>query len=193
MQRHGNAPDNLPDDLVVLDNGIRFAEDRDQMLYLWFHVLERENGQEYKLWRVVKLGLLRYMPQEHRQLTGLTEKMRAALVGLYGARRASYDLLEIKAGIFNPPLGVLQMYGAVGIANSLEAAVRNAELGYAAVHGAIANFEQSRLIPPTVQIGEWLRRAFAELPHVIVVIGHPEPRISQRGMGREGPGVRPYY
>ncbi len=148
----------------------------------------RENGQEYKLWRVVKLGLLRYMPQEHRQLTGLTEKMRAALVGLYGARRASYDLLEIKAGIFNPPLGVLQMYGAVGIANSLEAAVRNAELGYAAVHGAIANFEQSRLIPPTVQIGEWLRRAFAELPHVIVVIGHPEPRISQRGMGREGPG-----
>lgn len=182
--------DLAPNDLEILDNGIQFAEDQDRMEYLWFHVREREDGREYDLWRVVRLGLLRYLPQEHRQEPGLPEKMRAALVGLYGARRADYDLVEIKAGIFNPPLGILQMFGAIGIAESREKAIQNADLGFAAVRGVIANFEQSRLVPLTVQVAEWLRRALAEFPHVLVVIGHPQPRTGRRGMGREGPGER---
>ncbi|MDR7574236.1 MAG: hypothetical protein QN194_15090, partial [Armatimonadota bacterium] len=181
-------PDLAPEDLQILDNGIRFADGRDEMEYLWFRVREREDGREYDLWRVVRLGLLRYLPQEHRQEPGIVEKMRAILVGLYGARQADYDLVEIKAGIFDPPLGILQMYGAIGIAPTLEEAVRNADLGFVAVKGAIANFEQSRLVPLTVQVAEWLRRALAEFPHALVVIGHPQPRRGRRGMGREGPG-----
>ena len=180
--------DLTPDDLDILDNGIRFAEDQDRMEYIWYRVREREDGREYSLYRVVRLGLLRYLPQEHRQEPGIVERMRAALVGLYGARRADYDLVEIKAGIFNPPLGVLQMYGSIGIAPTLDEAVRNADLGMAAVTGAIANFEQSRLTPVTVQVAEWLRRALAEFPHVLVVVGQPQPRRGRRGMGREGPG-----
>jgi len=176
------------DDLVVLDNGVVFNEGQDRLEYLWFHLEEREDGRRYDLWRVVTLRVLRYLPQEARQEPGLVERMRTVLTGLYNQRIARYDLAELKAGIFDPPLGVLQMYGAVGLGEGLEAARRNALLGMAAVQGSMANFEQSRLEPLTVQLAEWMRRALAEFPHALVVIGQPEPRMGARGMGREGPG-----
>jgi len=177
-----------PDDLVVLDNGLAFADGEDRLEYLWFHLLEREDGREYNIWRVVVLRTLRYLPQEARQEAGLVERMRTALTGLYNQRRAEYDLAELKAGIFDPPLGLLQMYGAIGLGTDLDGARRNALLGMAAVRGAMANFEQSRLEPLTVQLAEWMRRALSEFPHALVVIGQPEPRLGARGMGREGPG-----
>lgn len=178
------------DDLTVLDNGMVFADGEDRLEYLWFHLVEREDGQEYDLWRVVTLRTLRYLPQEARQEPGLVERMRTVLTGLYNQRIARYDLAELKAGIFDPPLGVLQMYGAVGLGRDLEGAKRNALLGMAAVQGSMANFEQSHLKPLTVQLAEWMRRALAEFPHALVVIGQPEPRLGARGMGREGPGEK---
>ena len=184
----GYAAEAAPDDLTVLDNGIVFAAGEDRLEYLWFHLVEREGGQEYDLWRVVALRMLRYLPQETRQEPGLVERMRTVLTGLYNQRLAQYDLAEVKAGIFDPPLGVLQLYGAVGLGANLEAARRNALLGMAAVQGSMANFEQSRLEPLTVQLAEWMRRALSEFPYSLVVIGQPEPRIGPRGMGREGPG-----
>jgi len=180
----------VPDDLEVLDNGMAFTEGKDRLEYLWFHLREWEEGQEYDLWRVVCLGVLRYLPQEARQEPGLVERMRTVLAGLYNQRTARYDLAEIKAGVLNPPLGLLQMYGAIGIGDSLERARRNATLGMVAVRGAMANFEQSRLVPLTVRLAEWMRQMLAEAPHALVVIGQPEPRVGARGMGREGPGEK---
>ncbi|HEC36007.1 MAG TPA: hypothetical protein ENI39_05675, partial [Anaerolineae bacterium] len=92
------------DDLTVLDNGMVFADGEDRLEYLWFHLVEREDGQEYDLWRVVTLRTLRYLPQEARQEPGLVERMRTVLTGLYNQRIARYDLAELKAGIFDPPL-----------------------------------------------------------------------------------------
>jgi len=189
LMRRGAGPV-VPSDLEVLDNGMEFAGDRDELEYLWFHLLEREDGREYEVWRVVALRMLRYLPQEARQEPGLVERMRTVLVGLYNQRVARYDLAEVKAGVFDPPLGVLQMYGAVGLGEGLEEARRNALLGMAAIQGAMANFEQSRLVGLTVQLAEWMRRALARFPHSLVVIGQPEPRMGARGMGREGPGER---
>ena len=140
----------MPDDLVLLENRIVFDEARDELDHFRFHVREQENGQTHDLWRVVRLQVLRYLPQETRQEPGLVDRMRTVLTGLYNQRSARYDLVEIKAGIFDgPELGVLQMYGAIGISGDLEAAERNARLGMAAIQGSMANFAQSRLEPLT--------------------------------------------
>ncbi len=179
----------VPDDLVLLENRIVFDEARDELDHFRFHVQEQENGHTHDVWRVVRLHLLRYLPQETRQEPGLVDRMRTVLTGLYNQRSARYDLVEIKAGIFDgPELGVLQMYGAIGISGDLEAAERNARLGMAAIQGSMANFAQSRLEPLTAELAKWLRRALHRFPNALVVIGQPEARRGPRGMGREGPG-----
>lgn len=180
-----------PTDLVVQDSGMVFADGKDRLDYLWFRVLEREGGHEYDLYRVVQLKMLRYLPQETRQEAGLLDTMRAALTGLYNQRTADYDPCMVVAGIFEPPLGVVQCYGAVGIGGERDEAIRNARLGLAAVEGVLANFPQSRLEPLDIQKAEWLRRAFLEMNHSLVIIGQPDPRLSAKGMGREGPGEKP--
>jgi hypothetical protein len=177
-------------DLQVLDNGIVFADGKDELEYLWFHLVEREAGRDYDLFRVVPLKMLRYLPQEARQEAGYLDTMRSALTGMYNQRIADYDPCMLVAGVFDPPLGVVQCYGAVGIGDTLDEAARNGRLGMAAVDGVMANFAQSRLESLNIQKAEWLRRAFLEMAHSLVVIGQPDPRLSARGMGREGPGER---
>ncbi|HEY73879.1 MAG TPA: ATP-binding protein [Thermoflexia bacterium] len=175
-------------DLEVLDNGLVFTENQDKLDYFWFDLVEREAGREYYLHRVVRLEMLRYLPQEARQDAGLLDTMRSALTGLYNQRRADYDPCVLTAGIFDPPLGVIQCYGVVGVGQGREQALHNANLGIGAVEGVMANFAQSRFESLDIQKAEWLHRSFLEMPYSLVAIGQPDPRQSARGMGREGPG-----
>jgi hypothetical protein len=177
-------------DLSVTDNGMVFADGEDRLEYLWFRLVEREAGREYPLHRVVRLQMLRYLPQEARQEAGLLDTMRAALTGVYNQRVAEYDPCMIVAGIFDPPLGVIQCYGAIGVGDTLGQAAHSASLGLGAVQGVMANFPQSRLERLDTQKAEWLRRAFLGMKHSLVVIGQPDPRLSARGMGREGPAEK---
>ncbi len=184
-------PTATPNDLTILNNGMAFVDGRDELDHLWFEVIEREDGQEYHLFRVVRIKMLRYLPQESRQDAGLLDTMRAALTGLYNQRTANYEPCMLVAGIFGDnPLGVVQCYGAIGIGPDRTAAERNANRGMAAVEGVMANFPQSRLDPLDAAKADWLRRAFLEMNHSAVVIGQPDPRQSARGMGREGAGEK---
>ena len=182
--------DPIPNDLMVLDNQAVFIGEQDRLDYFWFDLVEKEAGREYHLHRVVKLAMLRYLPQEVRGEAGLLATMRTALTGLYNQRIADYDPCMIVAGIFDPPLGVIQCYGAVGVGQAREEAEYNAGLGMSAVEAMIANFPQSRLEPLNVEKAEWVRRALLDMSHSLVVIGQPDPRLSARGMGREGPGEK---
>ncbi len=181
-------------DLDLRGSGAVYDEERDVLQYYWFHTLEWEDGQEYDLWRVVQLRVLRYLPQETRQEPGLVDRMRTVLTGLYDRRQGEYDLVEMKAGIFGDVdqgklnLGVVQMYGAVGIGATYEEAKRSAGLGLAGVQAAMSNFPQARLKPLSSDLAKWVREALRSFPNASVVIGQPEPRRGPRGMGREGPG-----
>jgi hypothetical protein len=70
-------------DLEVLDNDQVFTDSEDKLDYLWFHLVEQEDASVYNLHRVVRLKMLRYLPQEARQDAGLLDVMRSALTGLY--------------------------------------------------------------------------------------------------------------
>ena len=82
----------------------------DEMDHLWFEVVEHEAGREYAGCKIVKLLMLRYLPQEAKKDAGLVAKTKSALVGLYNAQ-ARFDLVQVVAGMFEPSIGIVQCYG----------------------------------------------------------------------------------
>jgi hypothetical protein len=173
------AQEEVPQDLDVLATDIEY-DDRGEMRYIWFELAEREGGRLYRYHKAVRLLALDYIPRQAREQVHLLEKMRKALKGLYNAQ---VDFLSLVAGIFTDPyLGILQCYGVQGFGLNREAAIARADQGLAALQGAMANFEQSRLVPLKVQEAEWFRRAFRDLRFGLVAIGQPDPRKAVRGM-----------
>ncbi len=179
-------PAAVPNDLDVLRTEMVFEDGKDALDHLCFEVVEREAGRAYHQHKVVKLAMLRYLPQEARSDAGLVARQRAALVGLYNSQ-ARFDLVQVVAGIFDPPLGVVQMYGVATSEADRDEARRQADLGMAALKGVLANYAQARFQPLTVQVAAWLSGALTEMKNALVVIGHPDPRENARGGGRESP------
>ncbi len=180
------APPDPLDDLDILETGLQTVEGRDEVAYLWYRLRERERGQTHEGYRVVRLVELRFLPQETRHDAGLVAKTRSAVIGLYDSK-ARFDLVQAMAGIFDPPLGILQCYGVAAIEPDLEQAVQQSELGLAALKATLANFVQSEFTPLTHVKAAWIVNAMREMTHALVAIGHPDPRENPRGGGRESP------
>ncbi len=175
-----------PYDLRVLGNDVIFCDGQDHLDHFWFKLVEREDGEVYPSVKVVKLAMLRFLPQEARHDAGLVAKQRAALVGLYNSR-ARFDLVHLVAGIFDPPIGVVQCYGVATSEPTLEEAKEQADRGMAALEGVLSNYVQSHFEPPSVEISRWLMDSLMGMEHSLALIGHPDPRESARGGGRESP------
>ena len=167
----------VPNDLVLLEDDLVYADHR--LDHLYFHTREVEGGRELDVHKVVKLLVLDYLPREAREQMTLLQKMRKALKGLY---EAEVDFLGLVCGIFDPHLGILQCYGVQGLGESREEALARAESGIGAVEAVMANFEQSRLRPLTVDMADWMRAALQEMRFALVGIGQPDPRDNPRGM-----------
>lgn len=177
----------VPDDLGVLEAGADYTDDG-VLDYLWFNL--DEEGRRY--YKAVCLQVLTYLPRETHETMTVLEKMRKVLKGIYTAH---VDFLYLVANIpgkpdsDDPALGIVQIYGVQALSDKgLEDAVAAAKLGLSAVRATMANFEQSRLEPISVRLGEWIRRAFSEMPMALTVIGHPDPRTAERGPGMSSLG-----
>ncbi len=158
----------------------------EDMSYLWFKVSEREAGRAYTGYKVVRLLMLRYLPQEAKQDAGLVAKTKSALVGLYNAR-ARFDLVQVVAGMFDPPIGIVQCYGVAAFEPTVEQALEQADLGLAALKGVLSNYTQSRFVPLDGQKAAWLSQSMRDMPKALVAIGHPDARQNARGGGRDTP------
>lgn len=177
----------IPDDLEMLEAGIQY--DAGHLQYYWFHIVERDrDGRERRLFKVVRLMMLTYLPKEAREQTTILEKMRKILKGVYNAR---VDLVYLTAGMFDhPKSGIVQCYGVQAVDPDKDVALARATEAMAGLCAAMANFEQSRLEPLTVGQAEWIRHAFETMPFATTVVGHPDPRENPRGMdGRGAPGM----
>lgn len=183
--------DPTPDDLTVLDGGLEMGrgptgELRDELDHLWYEVEEREAGGVYRGHKVVKLLMLRYLPQEAKKDAGLVAKTKTALVGLYNSR-ARFDIVQVVAGMFDPPVGVMQCYGVAAFEPEKKAAIEQANLGMAALQAVLANYTQSRFVPLDGLKAGWLLTALSDMPNALVAIGHPDARQNPRGGGRDTP------
>jgi len=171
----------IPDDLEIHDNGLLYYPGEDRLRALWFHVTEREGGREYTAYRAVRLRMLYQIPVDARGDIGLLAKMRDVLKGLYGA---GVDVAYLVAGVYNPrPLGIVQMYGVIGQADTLEEAVEKAEQGVGVMEATLAAaYPQIRFRDLDSYLGNWISDALTEkMPYGLVAVGHPDPRENSRG------------
>lgn len=172
----------IPDDLEVERSGVCFVEGKDELDYLWYQLREREGGREYAGYRVVRLLQLSFLPLEARADPGLLQKMRTVLRGLYGSQ---VSFLYLAAGIFNhqqPPVGIVQCYGVAAFATTIEEACAQSARSLAALKGAMSGaYRQIRLQPLTVRLAEWIFLSFHDMQHVLVTVGHTDPRENARG------------
>ncbi len=170
----------IPDDLDVLDAGLSFQDECDDLKALWYHVREREGGTTYEEFRVVRPLMLTLIPMDVRGDSGTLARMRTVLRGVYGA---GVELVYLVAGIYQPKrLGIVQLYGAIGRGATLEAAQTQAMAGGAAIEAAMsAAYPQIRFSDVPAEIAEWIFEAFLEMEHGILTVGHPDPRENARG------------
>jgi len=173
-----NATAALPQDLTVMDSGIAFCTGRDELDYFWYRLALTEGNQQQVGYRVVRLAQLRFIPMEARADAGLLQKMRTVLRGLYGSQ---VDLIYLVAGIFDPPVGILQCYGVASFDTNLETAIETSRHNLAALKAGLAGaFRQIRLAPLDTRLCQWIFSAFSEMKHSVVTVGHPDPRESAR-------------
>jgi hypothetical protein len=174
-------PDLAPQDLEVEQSGVCFVDGKDEMDYLYYRLREVEAGREYAGYRVVRLLQLRFLPLEARSDPGLLQKMRTVLRGLYGS---DVSFLYLGAGIFNnqaPPVGIVQCYGVSAFAPTLDDACERSLRSLSALKGAMTGaYRQMRLEPLNVRLAEWIFMGFHDMQHVVVTVGHTDPRENAR-------------
>jgi hypothetical protein len=174
----------IPADLVVQKSGVCFLDGKDELDYLWYQLREAEGSQEYTGFRVVRFLQLTFLPVEARSDPGLLQKMRTVLRGLYGSK---VSFLYLAAGIFDhhqPPVGIVQCYGVSAFGSTLEEARVRSQQGLAALKAAMSGaYRQIRLEPLTARLAEWIFLSFHDMNHVVLTVGHTDPRENARGGG----------
>jgi hypothetical protein len=166
--------------LRILDNGLEIEGDR--MRYMWLRIAT--NGSES--YRCVSLRELTYLPIETREDPDVLGKQWAAVRGLYNA---GVDYVYAAAGIYTPErVGIAQFYGAAAEGVTRETAAKEASRRMAAVEAVIANYPQAKLADPDLERVEWLLDFLVRRSgrNVLAVLGHPDPRMAKRGLGRDG-------
>ena len=131
-----------------------------------------------------RLRELTYLPIETRDDPDMLGKQWAALRGLYNA---GADFLYTALGAFRPDrLGVVQFYGAAAEAVTETSAATEALHRMAAVEATLANFPQSRTAAPDLARVDLLMARLRRLPRLLAILGHPDPRLAKKGLGRDG-------
>lgn len=166
--------------IQVLDNGMHI--DQGDLQFLWFRLLD-ETGRSY--YRCVALTELVSIPVAMREDYDLLAKQWAAVRGLYNA---NVDFVYSAAGIFSPEhIGIVQFYGSAAEGSNRDEAARQAIQRLAAVKATLANYPQSKLASPNLTWMEWYIDFITQRSqNVVALLGHPDPRQTRRGLGRDG-------
>jgi hypothetical protein len=170
--------------IQILDNGIRY-DDRGGFTYTYFHVHYEGPDFSRRFYRVAalrQLSVITLSPEMEQE--GLLGKQWAAVRGLYNAQ---VDFLFSACGVFAPEhIGLVQLYGAAANAQSLEEATREAHKRLESVHSTLSGYPQSQLDEPDINLMQWYIDFISESRNPLVVMGHPDPRVKRRSMGRDG-------
>lgn len=166
-------------EFIILDDALHF---RDGSFAHALFLLQDQRGA--LIYRAVMLKELAYMPIEARENPDMMGKQWMAVRGLYNA---NVDFSYVALGAFKPaPLGVSQFYGAQAESHTEAGAIREAGRRMAAVEAVLANFPHSRLQSPGTERVQLLMERMHTLPHILAILGHPDPRRAEKGMGRDG-------
>lgn len=168
----------MSDEFTIANSGIHFHNSRFD--YAWFQ-LQLPDGR--RVYRAITWLELTYIPIGAREDPDFLGKQWMAIRGLYNGQ---VDFSYIAAGFFNEHIGIAQFYGAQAEDNDPREAVALLRRRLAAVRGVLANYPQSRLRVPTPRRITLLLEQMRTLPRILAILGHPDPRLAERGMGRDG-------
>ena len=165
--------------LSILNNGLTI--DNGDLRYAWFE-LQKDTRHFF---RCVALRELKVIPVSVREDYDLLGKQWAAVRGLHNA---GVNFVYTAMGIYAPDhIGIVQLFGAAGEADSLEKAAEQALIGASTVEAVLANFPQSQLGYPNPDWMQWyLDFITSRGCNIAAVLGHPDPRQGKRGTDSEG-------
>ena len=125
------------------------------------------------------------IPVSVREDYDLLGKQWAAVRGLHNA---GVNFVYTAMGIYAPDhIGIVQLFGAAGEADSVEEAADQALIGASTVEAVLANFPKSQLGSPNPDWLQWyLDFITARGCNIAAVLGHPDPRQGKRGTDSEG-------
>jgi len=150
---------------------------------LYFH---RPDAASPARHRVVTLKELAYLPLDARDDPDVLGKQWAALRGLY---QGDVNFIYVAAGFYRPRhIGLVQFYGTSAEGPDPQSALETCRTHMRAVEAVLANFVLSRLESPTPQRMASLVERMRALPSLLALLGHPDPRLTRRGLGTGLPG-----
>jgi len=162
----------------IIDSGWRFSDGH--LRHCWFRLADARGRERV---RAVTFRELAYLPIETRDDPDMLGKQWGALRGLYNA---DVDFCYTALGAFAPEhLGVAQFYGAAAEAETEAIAAAEARRRMAAVEATLANYPQSKLIPADIRRVRLLIERMERL-RMLAILGHPDPRLAKKGLGRDG-------
>ncbi len=142
------------------------------------------DGNGRQAWRAVTFRELTYLPVQERDDPDLLGKQWLALRGLYNA---GVDFTYTAMGVYQPRrVGVVQFYGAAAESWNRDEAIAEMEKRMLAVEAVLANYPQSRMEEPRPERIQWLVDRLRTLPRILAILGHPDPRLARRGLGKDG-------
>jgi hypothetical protein len=166
----------IPDDLRVEANGAAYDAVTGHLDYLWFEITERLPEGDRRYFKVMRLAMLTYLPDQDREQATLLIEMQKAVKAV---NTTQLDLICLAANILEPDLGVVQIYGAQATGQTKDQAAQAAAQAHAVVIATLrAAYEQLIFQPLTAEIAAWLQRAFERMTYALVVRGHPDPRLN---------------
>ena len=160
--------------LNIVDNGLTIKDGN--LRYAWFE-LQKDTR---RFFRCVALRELKVIPVSVRDDYDLLGKQWAAVRGLHNA---GVNFVYTAMGIYAPDhIGIVQLFGAAGEADSVEEAAEQALIGASTVEAVLANFPQSQLGYPNPDWLQWyLDFITSRGCNIAAVLGHPDPRQGKRG------------
>lgn len=167
--------------ILLIDNGLEIDQ-KGNFEYAWYKLMK--DGQEfYRAVALRELSSLTY--DKSRQDEGMLGIQWGAVRGLYNA---GVNFVYTALGMFAPEyMGIVQLYGAGANAYTQEEAAYKATTMMKAVQGSLANFPQSQMRSPDLDVMRWYVEFVAKSRNLLVILGHPDPRLKRRtGSSQDG-------
>jgi len=157
----------------IISNGFD-TNKNGEVNYAWYELYEK--GEHF--YRAVILKELKVLSwnRDEKEET-LLGRQTAGITGLYWSK---CNMLYAACGVYDPWMGIIQMYGAAENGHTKEDAVYRASVQMASVESMLRAFPQTKMALPNIQILKWYSEFISSSNNVLALLGYPDPRTKNR-------------
>ena len=177
------------DDFRVLRTWSVYDDSKKHMRYMCFEIetIDPESGKKYRLFKALRFVRVIRIPKSAKQSTSFMDMQAQVLAGVHDK---NINLITLIANVIRPvPQGLLYLYGVQGVSDSIEEAMRIADLDMKGfLGGMMGTFRVLHMQEITAQEGRWLQEKMQKMKYLAAVRGIPKANTSGEDMGNKGMG-----